>query len=119
MAAEEGGPSDALEAALTDVVAVLVRAGIPYALIGGLATGYRSRPRYTSDIDLILDIPQIALPGVLDALGGYVKYRRHDAAARSSSRKSGWAISTSSRARSPSDRPWRFTAPNSVTTQWT
>lgn len=70
MAAEEGGPSDALEAALTDVVAVLVRAGIPYALIGGLATGYRSRPRYTSDIDLILDIPQIALPGVLDALGG-------------------------------------------------
>ncbi len=35
---------DALEAALTDVVLVLSRACIPYALIGGLATGYRSRP---------------------------------------------------------------------------
>lgn len=70
MAAEADRPSDAIAAALTDVVAVLARAGIPYALIGGLATGYRSRPRYTNDIDLILDIPQVALPEVLDALGG-------------------------------------------------
>ena len=69
MADEAGRPSDALEAALTDVIAVLTRAGITYALIGGLATGYRSRPRYTKDIDLILDIPQIALPAVLEALG--------------------------------------------------
>jgi hypothetical protein len=70
MAGEAGRPSDALEAALTDVIAVFVRAGITYALIGGLATGYRSRPRYTKDIDLIVDIPQIALPAVLEALGG-------------------------------------------------
>ena len=39
MADEAGRPSDALEAALTDVIAVLSRAGITYALIGGLATG--------------------------------------------------------------------------------
>jgi hypothetical protein len=70
MANEAGGPSDAIEAALTDVVAVLSQANVPYALIGGLATGYRSRPRYTKDIDLILDVPQIVLPAILDALGG-------------------------------------------------
>lgn len=68
MPAEASGPSDAIEAALTDLIAVLTRADIPYVLIGGLATGYRSRPRYTKDIDLILDIPQIALPVVLDSL---------------------------------------------------
>lgn len=69
MADKAGRPSDALEAALTDVIAVLGRTGITYALIGGLATGYRSRPRYTKDIDLLVDIPQIALPAVLDDLG--------------------------------------------------
>jgi len=70
MADEAGRPSDALESALTDVVGVLGRAGVPYALIGGLATGFRSRPRYTQDIDLIVDIAQVALPSVLEALGG-------------------------------------------------
>lgn len=70
MADETGRPVDAIEAALTDVVAVLTGANVPYALIGGLATGYRSRPRYTKDVDLIVDIPQITLPAVLAALGG-------------------------------------------------
>jgi len=70
MADETGRPIDAIEAALTDVVAVLTKANVPYALIGGLATGYRSRPRYTKDVDLIVDIPQITLPAVLTALGG-------------------------------------------------
>jgi len=66
---ESRQPSDAIETALTDVVSVLSRAGVSYALIGGLATGYRSRPRYTKDVDFILDIPQISLPAVLDSLG--------------------------------------------------
>ena len=70
MADDAGRPADAIEAALTDMVTVLTRANVPYALIGGLATGYRSRPRYTKDVDLILDIPQITLPAVLAALGG-------------------------------------------------
>ena len=70
MADDAGGPADAIEAALTDMVTVLTRAKVPYALIGGLATGYRSRPWYTKDVDLILDIPQITLPAVLAALGG-------------------------------------------------
>jgi hypothetical protein len=69
MATDGSEPRDAIEAALTDVVSVLTRAGVPYALIGGLATGYRSRPRYTKDVDLLLDIPQISLPSVLASLG--------------------------------------------------
>ena len=70
IADDAGRPADAIEAALTDMVTVLTRAKVPYALIGGLATGYRSRPWYTKDVDLILDIPQITLPAVLAALGG-------------------------------------------------
>lgn len=68
MAAELQQLDDPLSRALDDVVAVLTASSIPYALIGGLATGYRSRPRYTRDIDLILDIPQVSLPAVLEAL---------------------------------------------------
>jgi hypothetical protein len=41
---------------------------VRFALIGGLAVGYRSRPRFTRDIDFLLDIPQLALPGLLDDL---------------------------------------------------
>ena len=41
---------------------------IKYALIGGLAAGYRSRPRFTEDVDLLLQVPQLALPGLLDDL---------------------------------------------------
>jgi hypothetical protein len=41
---------------------------IRHALIGGLATSMRSRPRYTQDVDLLLDVPQLALPALLDDL---------------------------------------------------
>ncbi len=41
---------------------------IRYALIGGLATLMRGRPRFTQDIDILLDVPQISLPGLLDEL---------------------------------------------------
>lgn len=68
MATESDRSTDPLGAALEDVVAVLAQAGIDYVLIGGLATGYRSRPRYTKDIDLILDVPLVALPSLLDRL---------------------------------------------------
>lgn len=42
--------------------------GVRYALLGGLATMLRGRPRFTQDIDILLDVPQIALPGLLDDL---------------------------------------------------
>jgi hypothetical protein len=66
MPVEPDPPTDALEAALADVIDVLAATGTAYALIGGLATGFRSRPRYTQDIDLLIDIPQIQLPDVLE-----------------------------------------------------
>jgi hypothetical protein len=43
---------------------------IRYALLGGLATILRGRPRFTQDVDVLLDVPQISLPGVLDELSG-------------------------------------------------
>jgi hypothetical protein len=41
---------------------------VRYALIGGLATILRGRPRYTQDVDFLVDVPQIVLPGLLDDL---------------------------------------------------
>lgn len=68
MADEGEVPADALESALADIVEVFTATGTAYALIGGLATGYRSRPRYTRDIDVLVDVPQVRLPAVLDRL---------------------------------------------------
>lgn len=42
--------------------------GIRYALLGGLATMLRGRPRFTQDVDVLLDVPQLVLPGLLDEL---------------------------------------------------
>jgi hypothetical protein len=41
---------------------------IRYAVVGGLATMLRGRPRFTRDVDVLLDVPQLALPGLLDEL---------------------------------------------------
>jgi hypothetical protein len=41
---------------------------IRYAVIGGLATLFRGRPRFTQDVDVLLDVAQLALPGLLDDL---------------------------------------------------
>jgi hypothetical protein len=60
--------SQRLLAALAELVEVLETHGINYALIGGLAASYRSRPRFTQDIDVLLQVPQIKLPAVLEDL---------------------------------------------------
>ena len=41
---------------------------VRYALIGGLAFVLRGRPRFTRDVDFLIEIPQIVLPGLLDDL---------------------------------------------------
>jgi hypothetical protein len=41
---------------------------IRYALIGGLAVVLRGRPRFTQDVDFLLEVPQIVLPALLDEL---------------------------------------------------
>jgi hypothetical protein len=48
--------------------AALEQHGATYALIGGMATGYRSQPRFTKDLDFLLRIPQLSLPGLLETL---------------------------------------------------
>ena len=47
---------------------VFVERGIAYALLGGIATMLRGRPRFTHDVDILLSVPQVALPGLLDEL---------------------------------------------------
>ena len=37
-----------------------------YAIVGGLATLMRGRLRFTHDVDVLLDVPQVALPGLLE-----------------------------------------------------
>jgi hypothetical protein len=39
-----------------------------YAIVGGLATLIRGRARFTQDVDVLLDVPQVALPGLLEEL---------------------------------------------------
>jgi hypothetical protein len=41
---------------------------VRYAIVGGLGTLMRGRPRFTQDVDVLLDVPQIALPGLLEEL---------------------------------------------------
>ena len=47
---------------------VFVERGIEYALLGGIATMLRGRPRFTQDVDILLSVPHVALPGLLDEL---------------------------------------------------
>ena len=62
MACEHPSLPDDLSKALARLVDALQEHNIAYALIAGLAAGYHSRPRFTRDIDLVLQVPQIALP---------------------------------------------------------
>ena len=39
-----------------------------HALIGGIAVSMRSRVRATKDVDLLLSVPQLELPGLLQAM---------------------------------------------------
>jgi hypothetical protein len=54
--------------AVERLAATLSARAIRYALMGGLATLLRGRPRFTQDVDILLDVPQLALPGLLDEL---------------------------------------------------
>ena len=68
MASDPHAESQKLADGLRHLAQALNDRGIAYALIGGVALGFRSRPRYTEDLDFILNIPQIALPGLLEEL---------------------------------------------------
>lgn len=60
-------PADSVRAVESLAEAFEARS-IRYALIGGLAFVLRGRPRFTLDVDFLLEVPQIILPGLLDDL---------------------------------------------------
>lgn len=57
-----------LEAALQRVVRALDQARIPYAILGGLAVRVYAIPRFTSDIDLMIDLDRADIPRLWQSL---------------------------------------------------
>ena len=60
-------PHPLLDASL-ELAAALNQFQVRYALIGGVAAGYRTHPRFTRDIDFLLNVPQLVLPPLLEDL---------------------------------------------------
>ena len=54
--------------ALLELVRTFESHAVPYALIGGLASGFRGRPRFTEDVDVLVRVAQLKLPGLLQDL---------------------------------------------------
>src|SRR5438105_4691244 len=57
-----------LRRAFDALIATFNERGIRYAIIGGIATIQYTRVRTTDDIDALLTVPQIAMPGLFQAL---------------------------------------------------
>src|SRR5436309_5109326 len=68
MANERSPLPQHLLTALLELAAALEQFHVRYALVGAVASGYRSRPRFTEDLDFLLDVPQLVLPGLLEEL---------------------------------------------------
>lgn len=60
-------PGDSVRAVESLAQAFAARS-VRYALIGGLAIVLRGRPRFTRDVDFLIEVPQVVLPGLLDDL---------------------------------------------------
>jgi predicted nucleotidyltransferase len=59
-----------LRQAFEALVTTFDERGIRYAIIGGIATIQHTRVRTTDDIDALLTVPQLAMPGLFEALRG-------------------------------------------------
>jgi hypothetical protein len=68
MAIDRGPLTDELDRAVELLAESFAARSIRHALIGGLATSLRGRQRTTQDVDFLIDVPQIHLPGLLDDL---------------------------------------------------
>lgn len=60
-------PPPLLDASL-ELASALNHFKVHYALIGGVAAGIRTHPRFTRDVDLLLSVPQLVLPPLLEDL---------------------------------------------------
>lgn len=56
---------DRLGETVTELADAFDKNAAHYALIGGIAVGMRSRPRTTKDVDILLSVPQVRLPGLI------------------------------------------------------
>jgi hypothetical protein len=68
MAIDRGLLTEELDRAVELLAESFAARSIRHALIGGLATSLRGRQRTTQDVDFLIDVPQIHLPGLLDDL---------------------------------------------------
>lgn len=68
MAPEKLSLSDELIRAVEILGELFTARSVQYAVVGGLAATMRGRPRFTQDVDILLEVPQLALPGLLEDL---------------------------------------------------
>lgn len=68
MAVDKELLGEELDRAVELLVERFTARSVRYALVGGLATLLRGRPRFTQDVDFLLDVPQLVLPGLLEDL---------------------------------------------------
>ncbi len=65
---ETGISLEDLHFGMAEAAASFRKFSVNYALIGGLAASYRSKSRFTKDIDFLLQIPALVLPPLLEDL---------------------------------------------------
>lgn len=58
---------DSLIAALAALVQALNGAGVPVVVVGGVAASLMGRPRFTRDIDALVDLDEGRWPDIVDA----------------------------------------------------
>jgi hypothetical protein len=70
MADENRSLSEELIRAVELLIEAFNARSVRYALVGGLGIVMRGRPRFTKDVDVLLDVPQLVLPALLEDLAG-------------------------------------------------
>ncbi len=68
MDSSQGISVDVLNRGVSEAAASFAKFRVDYALIGGLATSFRSQPRFTKDLDFLLHIPALVLSPLLEDL---------------------------------------------------
>lgn len=57
-----------LEVLVTELASIFEAKNIKYVVIGGIAVSQLTRPRYTKDVDFLIDVPQLVLPSILEEI---------------------------------------------------
>jgi hypothetical protein len=57
---------DDLIAAIVELTTIFENRRLNYVLIGGLAVSQLTQPRFTKDVDFLIEVPKLQLPGVLE-----------------------------------------------------